>query len=83
MKIKKITILLSLMVTVACTNLNSSYNQVQQNYKIYQEISSEYTIDKEWWKEYKNNELNEIIDYALKNNSDMKKAAINVNKALY
>lgn len=83
MKIKKITILLSLMVTVACTNLNSSYNQVQQDYKIYQEISSEYTIEKEWWKEYKNDELNEIINYALKNNNDMKKAAINVNKALY
>lgn len=82
-KIKELMVVLPLIVTVACSNLNNSYNQVQQDYKIYQEVSNEYNIEKEWWKDYQNAELNSIVDYALKNNSDMKKAAINVNKALY
>lgn len=82
-KIKELMVVLPLIVTVACSNLNNSYNQVQQDYKIYQEVSNEYNIEKEWWKDYQNAELNSIVDYALKNNSDMKKATINVNKALY
>ena len=71
--------------TVACSNanINNSYKQSTEDFKVYQEISSNYKVDKEWWKEYNNSELNNIMNIALKNNSDLKKAAINVNKALY
>jgi hypothetical protein len=70
---------------VACSNanINNSYKQSTEDFKVYQEISSNYKVDKEWWKEYNNSELNNIMNIALKNNSDLKKAAINVNKALY
>ena len=82
---KKIIILITLLSTIACTNtnINNSYKQSKEDFKVYQEISSNYKIDKEWWKEYNNSELNNIMNIALKNNSDLKKAAINVNKALY
>jgi len=39
-------------------------------------------VDTSWWKEYHQSYLNELIDLALKNNTDLAKAAINVNKAL-
>ena len=82
---KKIIILITLLSTMACTNtnINNSYKQSTEDFKVYQEISSNYKVDKEWWKEYNNSELNNIMNIALKNNSDLKKAAINVNKALY
>lgn len=82
---KKIIILITLLSTMACTNtnINNSYKQSKEKFQVYQEISSNYKIDKEWWKEYNNSELNNIMNIALKNNSDLKKAAINVNKALY
>lgn len=82
---KKIIILITLLSTMACTNtnINNSYKQSKEEFQVYQEISSNYKIDKEWWKEYNNSELNNIMNIALKNNSDLKKAAINVNKALY
>ncbi|WP_338998318.1 hypothetical protein LC560_08030 [Fusobacterium animalis] len=82
---KKIIILITLLSTIACTNtnINNSYKQSKEEFQVYQEISSNYKIDKEWWKEYNNSELNNIMNIALKNNSDLKKAAINVNKALY
>lgn len=82
---KKIIVCIALLSTVACsnTNINNSYKQSTEDFKVYQEISSNYKVDKEWWKEYNNSELNNIMNIALKNNSDLKKAAINVNKALY
>ena len=82
---KKIIIVITLLSTMACTNtnINNSYKQSKEEFQVYQEISSNYKIDKEWWKEYNNPELNNIMNIALKNNSDLKKAAINVNKALY
>jgi len=82
---KKIIIFITLLSTMACTNtnINNSYKQSKEEFQIYQEISNNYKIDKEWWKEYNNSELNNIMNIALKNNSDLKKAAINVNKALY
>ena len=82
---KKIIIFITLLSTMACTNtnINNSYKQSKEEFQIYQEISNNYKIDKEWWKGYNNSELNNIMNIALKNNSDLKKAAINVNKALY
>ena len=73
---KKIIILITLLSTMACTNtnINNSYKQSKEEFQIYQEISNNYKIDKEWWKEYNNSELNNIMNIALKNNSDLKKA---------
>ena len=82
---KKIILCIALLSTLSCSNanINNSYKQSTEDFKVYQEISSNYKVDKEWWKEYNNSELNNIMNIALKNNSDLKKAAINVNKALY
>ncbi len=48
-----------------------------------QAIAEQYQIDREWWKIYGDPKLNSIVDSALANNIDLRKSAINVNKALY
>ena len=51
--------------------------------EVIEENVEEYTVNNEWWKEYNNEELNKIIDLALKNNPDYIRAGLNVNTELY
>lgn len=48
-----------------------------------QETAIRYHIDEQWWRAYRNPALNALMDQALANNTDLKKAAVAVNKALY
>lgn len=47
------------------------------------EISSLYTIDREWWKQYQNETLNRLAALALERNIDLARSAIRVHQALY
>ncbi len=49
----------------------------------YHTIASDFRIDREWWKAYNDKNLDRIVELALANNTDLKKSAITVNKALY
>ena len=49
----------------------------------YQVIASDFRIDREWWKAYGDKNLDRIVELAIANNTDLKKSAITVNKALY
>ena len=42
-----------------------------------------YTADRDWWKVYGDTALNELVETALRNNIDLAKSAISVNRALY
>lgn len=46
-------------------------------------LQQKYTADEEWWKQYKNTELNRLVETALTNNPDYLTAALNINKELY
>lgn len=48
-----------------------------------EEAAQRYHIAADWWKLYEDGRLNALVAQALANNIDLKKAAINVNKALY
>lgn len=48
-----------------------------------QETLARYQIDEAWWGIYRDPNLNALVGQALERNVDLKKAAINVNKALY
>lgn len=48
-----------------------------------QTIAADYRIDHEWWKTYGDPHLDRIVELALANNTDLKKSAITVNRALY
>lgn len=47
------------------------------------EILASYTIDREWWKQYHDENLDRLVDLALDRNLDLARSAILVNKALY
>lgn len=62
----------------AVKNIDENYKQILLEDKANRELN----LNTSWWKEYHQSYLNELIDLALKNNTDLAKAAINVNKAL-
>ncbi len=80
----KILFLTLLSLTFGC--ISTKYKPIdlseELNYNR-EEISKKYTIDKEWWRDYNNSELNKLVALALKNNIDYIKTALNINKELY
>ncbi|QIW16367.1 hypothetical protein A4G20_08470 [Pasteurellaceae bacterium RH1A] len=87
MQLSKITltVLLGLAIT-GCANRMSqdgSLEQAQQDYQQYQDLTSQYQINEQWWQGYNDRELNRLVEMALRNNVDLAKAAISVNQALY
>lgn len=81
---KKIIILIALGVILgSCSNLKKDYQKIDSEIKTYKELSKNYDIDSKWWESYGDEQLNNLIELGLKNNSNLAKAAININKALY
>lgn len=80
---KKIILLLSLLTFTNCSNLNKTYENDTTYFKKFIHEDENIKIDKEWWLLYKNTTLNNLINLGLENNSDLAKAGISVNKALY
>jgi len=62
----------------AVKNIDENYKQIL----LEDNTSSELNLDTSWWKQYQQSYLDELVELALKNNTDLAKAAINVNKAL-
>lgn len=81
---KKIIVLIALGVILgSCSNLKKDYQKIDSEIETYKELSKNYDIDSKWWESYGDEQLNNLIELGLKNNSDLAKAAININKALY
>ena len=80
---KKILILSLGLLLVGCSNLEKDYDKSIEKVSSYSEISKRYQLNGEWWKDYNDEQLNLLIETALKNNGDIIKAAISINKALY
>ena len=86
MKLSKLTFAGALGLAVsACSNMSSdsSLNQAQETYQNYENISKQFSIDEQWWRGYNDPQLNALVDQAIKNNLDLAKSAISVNRALY
>ncbi|MBS6286122.1 MAG: TolC family protein [Campylobacter concisus] len=62
----------------AVKNIDENYKQIL----LEDNASRELNLDTSWWKQYRQSYLDELVELALKNNTDLAKAAINVNKAL-
>lgn len=69
----------------ACSNISNdgSLNQAKQTYQNYQDITKQFSVDEQWWHGYNDPQLNELVEQAIKNNLDLAKSAIAVNRALY
>ena len=77
---KKISIILAALLLGGCavTQINENYEQIL----LKEDASADIKINREWWTGYGEARLNELIELGLKNNIDLAKSAIAVNKAL-
>ncbi len=77
---KKISIILAAFLLGGCavTQINENYEQIL----LKDDASADIKINREWWTGYGEARLNELISLALKNNIDLAKSAVAVNKAL-
>ena len=86
MKLSKLTFAVALGLAVsACSNMSNdgSLDQAKQTYQNYQDITKQFSVDEQWWHGYNDPQLNELVEQAIKNNLDLAKSAISVNRALY
>ena len=79
---KKISIILAAFLLGGCavTQINENYEQILR--KDDANLTANFRLEREWWLGYNEPALNELISLALKNNIDLAKSAIAVNKAL-
>ncbi len=79
---KKISIILAALLLGGCavTQINENYEQILLNEGA--NLTANFRLEREWWRGYNEPKLNELIGLALKNNIDLAKSAIAVNKAL-
>ena len=77
---KKISIILAAFLLGGCavTQINENYEQIL----LKEDASADIKINREWWTGYGEARLNELIELGLKNNIDLAKSAVAVNKAL-
>ena len=86
MKLSKLTFAVVLGLALsACSNMSNdgSLDQAKQTYQNYQDITKQFSVDEQWWRGYNDPQLNELVEQAIKNNLDLAKSAIAVNRALY
>ena len=79
---KKISIILAALLLGGCavTQINENYEQILL--KDDANLTANFRLEREWWLGYNEPKLNELIELGLKNNIDLAKSAIAVNKAL-
>lgn len=87
MEFKNKTILscfISIFLISGCSINNSGFEKYDEKKLVdLYPVNSTYKIQTDWWKNYNDQGLNNLIDLALKNNIDLAKSAITSNIALY
>jgi NodT family efflux transporter outer membrane factor (OMF) lipoprotein len=64
-----------------CSSKN--YPMPDQGILSEKQIQEHYSLNRQWWKLYGDQELDRIVDMALERNIDLARSAVTVNKALY
>lgn len=67
----------------ACSNITLPDQTLQERLQYTETIQARYKIDPQWWKIYNDPVLNRTVEQALRNNIDLARAALSVNRALY
>lgn len=78
--IAKNLLLISLMMASGCVSSQYAVPDLKSSLAQYESAAP---ADSSWWLQYKNNELNALIDKALLFNPDYLRAALNIDKELY
>lgn len=77
-----LSFLLATTVLSGCTATTKSVPSLEAELNYTQEVRKKFQADLDWWKAYNNDELNYLTSFALKNNPDMLKAAVKIQKQL-
>ena len=70
-------------LTAACAQVRRPDQNLAERLEYDQAARLRYQLDAEWWKNYNDPQLNQLVDRALATNIDLAKAAVSVNRALY
>lgn len=77
-----LSFLLATTVLSGCAATTKSVPSLEAELNYTQEVREKFQADLDWWKAYNNDELNYLTSFALKNNPDMLKAAVKIQKQL-
>lgn len=77
-----LSFLLATTVLTGCAATTKSVPSLESELNYTQEVREKFNADLDWWKAYNNGELNYLTNFALKNNPDMLKAAVKIQKQL-
>lgn len=77
-----LSFLLATSILSGCAATTKSVPSLESELNYTQEVREKFQADLDWWKAYNNDELNYLTSFALKNNPDMLKAAVKIQKQL-
>lgn len=77
-----LSFLLATTVLSGCATTTTDVPSLESELNYTQEVREKFQADLDWWKAYNNDELNYLTSFALKNNPDMLKAAVKIQKQL-
>lgn len=77
-----LSFLLATTVLSGCAATTKSVPSLESELNYTREVREKFQADLDWWKAYNNDELNYLTSFALKNNPDMLKAAVKIQKQL-
>lgn len=77
-----LSLLLATTVLSGCAAITTDVPSLEAELNYTQEVREKFQADLDWWKAYNNDELNYLTSFALKNNPDMLKAAVKIQKQL-
>lgn len=77
-----LSFLLATSILSGCAATTKSVPSLESELNYTQEVREKFQADLDWWKAYNNDELNYLTSFALKNNPDMLKTAVKIQKQL-
>lgn len=77
-----LSFLLATSILSGCAATTTDVPSLEAELNYTQEVREKFQADIDWWKAYNNDELNYLTSFALKNNPDMLKAAVKIQKQL-
>ena len=79
----KLLVGFSLFFAAGCATTVPEPLNLAEELKYEESAAAAFTADENWWRQYNDAELNNLVETALANNPDYLRAALNLNKELY
>lgn len=81
--VMKYMVLALVLLCSGCATFRPEVRSLNEQVNYSPSVTEGYTADRSWWLAYGDPQLNDIVETALRNNVDLAKTAVSVNRALY